>query len=142
MAPYSPLRLTLPRAHSPPHTDPSVPQDENFSQMSLAVTRSLGDFYHQRFGVLHTPEVLVLDLREEQPADPADGGCVLLLASDGVWDHWTFEAAMGMLVDPRTGRTDRARAEAMMEETRAKGEEVFGSTADNLTSIAVVLPRA
>lgn len=84
----------------------------------------------------------MLDLKEMQPPNPAHGGCVLLLATDGVWDHWTFEAAMGLLVDTRTGRTDRARAEAMMEETRAKGEEVFGATADNLTAITVVLPRA
>jgi serine/threonine protein phosphatase PrpC len=109
--------------------------------MSLAVTRSLGDFYHQHFGVTHLPEVVVLDLKAEQPASSADGGCVLLIASDGVWDHWKFDDAMEKLIDPRTGKTDRARTEAMMEETRAKGEEVFGSTADNLTGIAVVLPR-
>ena len=109
--------------------------------MSLAVTRTLGDFYHQRYGVTHVPEVVVVDLEEAQPAEPSDGGCVLLLASDGVWDHWTFEAAMERLIDPRTGLTDKARADAMMEETRAKGEEVFGETADNLTAVTVVLPR-
>eukprot|EP00306_Pavlova_sp_CCMP459_P000984 CAMPEP_0185179072 /NCGR_PEP_ID=MMETSP1139-20130426/31827_1 /TAXON_ID=298111 /ORGANISM="Pavlova sp., Strain CCMP459" /LENGTH=672 /DNA_ID=CAMNT_0027744907 /DNA_START=152 /DNA_END=2171 /DNA_ORIENTATION=- len=118
-----------------------TPEMGNFSQMSLALTRSIGDFYHQEFGVKPDPEVVVLDLKDVQPASPKDGGSVLLIASDGVWDHWTFEAAMTMLINPRTGRTDRDRAMRMFEETRAKGEEVFGDTADNLTAIAVVFPR-
>lgn len=136
MRAHSALRaVTVTISPSPLHQNP------HFSQMSLAVTRTLGDFYHQHYGVTHVPEVVVLDLKELQPAEPGAGGCVLLLASDGVWDHWTFEAAMERLIDPRTGLTDKARADAMMEETRAKGEAVFGETADNLSSIAVLLPR-
>lgn len=119
-------------------------QSDTFSQMSLAVTRTLGDFYHQEYGVRCVPEVRVLQLAAEQPPSahaPGDAGCVLLLASDGVWDHWTFDAAMEALVDARSGSTDAERAHAFFEESRAKGEEVFGSTADNLTGIVVVLPR-
>lgn len=127
--------------HAGPHGAPNRRQDESelFSQMSLAMTRSLGDFYHQAFGVIHVPEVRVLDLSDEEHAGSR---CVLLLASDGIWDHWTFEGAMASLVDRRTGYTSADLSGAMFERSRAKGWEVFGDSADNLTGIAVNMPTA
>ena len=34
-----------------------TPEEGKFSQMMLGVTRSLGDFYHQHYGVTWEPEV-------------------------------------------------------------------------------------
>lgn len=60
----------------------------------LGVTRSLGDFYHQQYGVTWEPEIVVHDLAEMLGAAPFGMMCI---ASDGVWDHWTFEEAMDQL---------------------------------------------
>ena len=36
-----------------------TPEEGRFSQMMLGVTRSIGDFYHQMYGVTWEPEVVV-----------------------------------------------------------------------------------
>ena len=72
-------------------------------QESLAMTRSLGDFYLDIHGVPHDPEVLVidLDLATSTMGDRDDGVLgMLMLASDGVWDNWKFSDAMGEILNP------------------------------------------
>jgi len=122
-----------------------TPEDGKFSQMMLGVTRSVGDFYHQTYGVTWRPEVVVKDLRQacEQT------GCssaVLILASDGVWDHWSFDESMTELVVEGGGMggsapTTKQKVMAFFEQTRLKGEEAFGDGADNLTGIVAILPK-
>jgi serine/threonine protein phosphatase PrpC len=67
------------------------------------MTRSLGDFYAHHHGVTHEPELRTLtapELRERRLDGPR-----LILASDGVWDLWTFEEtqvrALPCTPDPR-----------------------------------------
>jgi len=121
-----------------------TPEDGKFSQMMLGVTRSIGDFYHQSYGVTWRPEVVVKDLREECLKNSA-AGAVLIVASDGVWDHWGFEDAMAELVLPSAGPpnaplTNKKHVIDFFERTRYKGEETFGDGADNLTGIVALLP--
>jgi hypothetical protein len=115
-----------------------TPETGRFSQMMLNVTRSLGDFYHQRYGVSWRPEVVTRDLAAE--IGPG-GQAVLCVSSDGVWDLWTFEAAMADLLEgvqlPRGSRARRDHVMRFMETSRAKGEEAFGDSADNLTGIVI-----
>ena len=90
------------------------------------------------------PEVVVKDLAAECAADGASAAC-LIIASDGVWDHWEFDESMAALCDlennkPGRPLTTRARVMDFFEETRAKGEEAFGDGADNLTGIVAILP--
>ncbi|KAL3923647.1 MAG: hypothetical protein SGPRY_004154, partial [Prymnesium sp.] len=47
-----------------------TPEEGKFSQMMLGVTRSLGDFYHQQYGVTWEPEIVVHDLAEMLGAAP------------------------------------------------------------------------
>ena len=121
-----------------------TPENGRFSQMMLGVTRSVGDFYHQRYGVTWQPEVVVTDIAEECAASGATAAC-LIIASDGVWDHWQFDESMAELCDlegAAAGQplTTRARVMEFFETTRAKGEEAFGDGADNLTGIVAILP--
>ena len=114
---------------------------------TLMVSGSLSmveQFYHQRYGVTWEPEVVVHDLAAECAADDADAVC-LIIASDGVWDHWEFDEAIAALCDLEAplGQplTTRTRVMQFFEDTRAKGEEAFGDGADNLTGVVAVFPR-
>jgi serine/threonine protein phosphatase PrpC len=156
-----------------------TPEDGDYSQMMLNVTRSLGDFYHQarasrearavravgwvvgcwgvgapgwsraepgglvaqRYGVTWKPETIVRDLGETiGRADAA----VLCVATDGVWDLWTFEDAMEevLTVLPlRDASAKQQRVHDFFETSRRKGEEAFGDSADNLTGVVAIIPR-
>ena len=129
-----------------------TPESGRFSQMMLGVTRSVGDFYHQTYGVTWRPEVVIKDLHAECEAAAGIGGsgpssaACLIIASDGVWDHWEFGESMDVLCDPEAEAkaqplTDRRRVLDFFEETRAKGEEAFGDGADNLTGVVAVFPN-
>ena len=123
-----------------------TPESGKFSQMMLGVTRSVGDFYHQTYGVTWRPEVVVKDLYAECMANDHSDGAVLIVASDGVWDHWTFDGCMEELLLPDAGPpgqplTTAKRTRAFFEKTRDMGEEAFGEGADNLTGVVVILPR-
>lgn len=108
---------------------------------SLAVTRALGDFYMHTFGVTWKPEVVSVDLR----AKAADlSALTLVLASDGVWDLWDTPDAFRMLARVPKGATiagspPTSQALAFFKACVAKGDEMFGTMADNLTGIVVYL---
>ena len=125
-----------------------TPENGRFSQMMLGVTRSVGDFYHQRYGVTWQPEVVIKDLAAECAADKSKSA-LLIIASDGVWDHWEFDDSMQALCDLEgmaVGKpiTTRKRVMDFFEDTRQRGEDAFGDGADNLTGIVAVftLPPA
>ena len=96
-------------------------------------------FHRQRFGVTWEPEVSV------RPISDLLGGAsegLLCLASDGFWDHWTFEDSVAELCSvhgPGMRATTREKAEAWFEDTRVRGAEAFGDHADNLTSIIATI---
>ena len=71
------------------------------------------------------------------------GRAVLCVASDGVWDLWTFEEAMADLLDgsalPAAQPARRKLVMDFMENSRNKGYDAFGDSADNLTGIVVYI---
>ena len=84
------------------------------------------------------------DLAAECAADGAKS-CCLIIASDGVWDHWEFSESMEELCDVEGAvsgapLTSKKRVEEFFELTRAKGEDAFGDGADNLTGIVAIFP--
>ena len=91
-----------------------TPEEGRFSQMMLGVTRSIGDFYHQMYGVTWEPEVVVHDLATFCNGAPE---AVLCIASDGVWDHWRFEEAIEALT-VGGGARHRPRARGTSWRTR------------------------
>jgi len=114
-----------------------TPKDGLFTQMTLNVTRSLGDFYHQRYGVTWKPEVVCKDISELMGRAQKAVVCV---ASDGVWDLWRFEEAMEeLLAVHQIPRLDAKRRHVIdfFEATRMKGADFFGESQDNLTGIVI-----
>ena len=112
-----------------------TPESGPFSQMMLNVTRTLGDFYHQRYGVTWEPQVVQMDLtaRSGKGTDS-----VLCVASDGVWDLWTFEDAMQTLLEaPSEASSRREHVLEFFEESRVRGFNAFGDSADNLTGVVL-----
>ena len=100
-------------------------------QQSLAMTRSIGDFYMHTFGVTWKPEVISVDLAE-QCAELEN--LTLILASDGIWDLWEYEDVFQAISAPPTAAgqsTDRAKA--FFEKSVTRGAEMFEDTADNMT---------
>ena len=98
-----------------------TPEEGRFSQMMLPLSRSLGDFYLQTCGVTREPEVVVHDLASYLGDAPLGVMCV---ATDGIWDHWTFEEAMKE-IKPRSGPAGlepptRSTVESFFEVTRYK----------------------
>ena len=69
------------------------------------------------------------------------------LASDGVWDLWEYDEVSEKLVPPGRSPSEmdaasgeiEARAAALIEETRARGNNFYGENADNLTGVLVKL---
>jgi len=120
-----------------------TPEDGEYSQCNLNMTRSLGDFYHQLYGVTWEPEVITLSLSDALgEADTA----VMCTCSDGVWDMWKFEEAMDELLaapPPRPGDVAETRkhVEDFMDLSRQRGEETFGDSADNLTGVVVYVSK-
>ena len=85
---------------------------------SIAMTRSLGDFYAHTVGVSCLPDVRVVQLEEVLREHQWDR-CSLLLASDGVWDLWKYDEVADLTV-PKTSRALLSTAGAFCELTRAK----------------------
>ena len=106
-------------------------------EQNIAMTRSIGDFYAHHHGVICEPEIRVLEA-----ADFAARGWQrphMLLASDGVWDLWSFdEVASGLLPKDETP-IDADSVAAFCEATRARGDDYFGERADNLTGVLIDL---
>lgn len=90
-------RGDLPAILLTPDTDPDYGEME---PQSLAMTRSIGDFYMQTFGVSWRPEVISVDL-EEVGAELQH--LTLILASDGVWDLWEYEDVFQSISCARPG---------------------------------------
>ena len=127
-------------------------------EQAITMTRSIGDLYAHKFGVIADPDVATYRL-DALPSrlglglglglgPRGEGGApaapMLLLASDGVWDLWGFDG--GSKLVPRRGHaapgTMRERCDAFTELTRAQGEDYFGERADNLTGVLVDLSPA
>jgi serine/threonine protein phosphatase PrpC len=108
-------------------------------EQAITMSRSLGDFYAHRHGVICEPEVRALPIASIAQRGWKD--TLMLLASDGVWDLWGFDEVSTELVSPTNGNTVamKQRADKFFEATRAKGNEYFGESADNLTGVLVNL---
>lgn len=127
-------RGDLPAILLTPDEDPTYGDME---PQSLAMTRSLGDFYMHTFGVTWRPEVISIDL--EEVGDKLEH-LTLILASDGVWDLWEYEDVFQSIIHPPVDATQGTDV-AMSFFTRcvSRGAEMFEDTADNMTGMVVYL---
>ena len=69
----------------------------------IAMTRALGDLYAHQFGLTHVPSITTYEL-------PANRTCVVAVASDGIWDCWTYndfsDFFRGALLDAHTASVE------------------------------------
>ena len=72
-------------------------------EQAITMSRSLGDFYAHRHGVICEPEVRALPIASITQRGWKD--TLMLLASDGVWDLWGFDEVSTELVPATNGNT-------------------------------------
>eukprot|EP00002_Diphylleia_rotans_P000363 TRINITY_DN10193_c0_g2_i1.p1 TRINITY_DN10193_c0_g2~~TRINITY_DN10193_c0_g2_i1.p1 ORF type:complete len:261 (-),score=41.54 TRINITY_DN10193_c0_g2_i1:362-1069(-) len=101
--------------------------EENKNYPGLVVTRTLGDAIGHKIGVSCEPEIRrkLLDKRDK----------VVVIASDGVWDVVTPQAAIDLVV----GFEDPAAATETLVETCLMNWKSKYSDGDNITAIVVFL---
>jgi len=127
-------RGDLPAILLTPDEDPTYGEIE---PQSLAMTRSIGDFYMQTFGVTWKPEVLSVDLSE---VGSKLDHLTLILASDGVWDLWEYEDVFQSISCPPAPKGQELEvAHTFFQKSVERGAEMFDDTADNMTGIVVYL---
>ena len=154
------MRGDLPAILLTPKHDDAYPGLE--LPLTLAMTRSLGDFYMHTCGVTWKPEVVVLDLSRlltrglpaaaSHGSGAAGGGdeplehLTLILASDGIWDLYETHEVFTAIASPPEPATAGGKPSQHLRTARDffarsvdVGAEIFGSSADNMTGIVVYL---
>ena len=114
-----------------------VPEGDVYASQQLGITRSLGDFYLQYHGVSWEPAVSCIDLFDVQSELRR---VTLVLASDGLWDLWGYQECLEHVFaqpPPTSTAQVKAACKELIETTRVRGEEIFGESADNITTIVV-----
>lgn len=119
---------------------------------ALAFTRSLGDFHLHTYGVSQYPEVQCVDLgvllNRAKLAGSVPVFC-LVLATDGVWDNWTYEDVTKFVMDASclqavlTATTPNGGAarvsHSFLHRNMIHSNRNFGNQADNATGIVLYL---
>ena len=100
----------------------------------LAMTRSLGDFYAHPYGVTAEPTMNVVELAD----DVQDASVVV--ASDGVWDVWQYEAFAAYVAQLKS--SNALSAERVMAKSMEQAYASFGRNAyDDSTLVLLQLPN-
>jgi serine/threonine protein phosphatase PrpC len=100
----------------------------------LAMTRSLGDFYAHPHGVTAEPATNVVELAD----DVQDASVVV--ASDGVWDVWQYEAFAAYIAQLKS--SNALSAERVMAKSMEQAYASFGRNAyDDSTLVLLQLPN-
>ena len=104
---------------------------------SLAMTRSIGDFYMHTFGVSWQPEVISVDLAEQ--CAELDH-LTLIMCSDGIWDLWEYDEVFQAILSPPERNVQSIEAARLFfDKSVTQGAELFEDTADNMTGIVIYL---
>lgn len=111
---------------------------------SLAMTRSLGDFWLQAHGVIGRFEMARFNLNRGSNAGGGgdDHGELLVLASDGLWDNWKIATLAGAVLPRVSSLGAAACAEWLHAENRGRGRANFGASADNASGIVIAASGA
>jgi serine/threonine protein phosphatase PrpC len=119
------------------------------NKIGLSMTRALGDFKLNCFGISHLPEVRCIklcDIMESQKAHSSLTPLCIVLATDGVWDNWKFEdvkdcvmndSCLKDLIESSNGA--QIATETFMEINNSHGEKNFGRNTDNATCILIYI---
>jgi serine/threonine protein phosphatase PrpC len=109
--------------------------DPEFTQVGLAMARSIGDHAVKGVGVIAEPEVMMHELRE--------GGKdrFLLLASDGVWEFISSQEAVDIVWgELQKGVGVSGACQVLIEQAAARWRDVEGDYRDDITALLIMLP--
>jgi serine/threonine protein phosphatase PrpC len=113
----------------------TAPHDARFP-VSLSMTRALGDYFMQSYGISHLPEVQCVDLEQfSSNTQPIH----LLVASDGLWDCWKYEDIAKKMLEIGTSIDSGSQsfAKRIIRENDIIAKRLFGNNSDNATAIVV-----
>lgn len=120
------------------------PEDSLFDS-GLSMTRSLGDFYLQEYGVSFIPTIKYINLSEIFEESPIFS---LLIASDGIWDNWSYETISNFILNEdylnRINNGENISEEVcklLIAENDKLGTNHFGKSRDNATAILTYLKK-
>lgn len=107
---------------------------------SLAMTRSLGNFYLQKYGVSPIPTIKYVNVSDIFKESPIFS---LLIASDGVWDNWSYETISKFILNEdylsKINDVDISHevCNSLIAENDKLGRKHFDTSRDNATAIVV-----
>jgi len=109
-----------------------TPRNVSRDTTCIAMTRALGDFYAQQFGLTHIPSITVRKM-------PLDAELFILVASDGIWDCWKYEDFAAFVNSvAQQGVTLSGLAERTLEETMQRAVANFGSKSYDDAALVVI----
>jgi serine/threonine protein phosphatase PrpC len=121
-----------------------APKNAPFNS-GLSMTRSLGDFYLVQFGLTSIPTIKYINLSEKFKESAIIS---ILLASDGVWDNWTYETISNFILNEdylnRINNGEDISEEvcnSLISKNDELGRKHFGTSRDNATAIVVYLKK-
>ncbi len=105
--------------------------DANYSQIGLAMSRSLGDHAVKSVGVIAEPVVSRHDITSDDE--------FFIIASDGVWEFITSEEAVHVVAEHLDRGATKA-CQALIEAAAAKWHEEEGDYRDDITAMVIRIP--
>jgi len=116
------------------------------NRIGLSMTRALGDFKLNCFGISHLPEVRCIKLGDIMESHSSLMPLCIVLATDGVWDNWKFEDVKDCVMNEsclkditESSNGAQIATETFMEINNSYGEKNFGTSADNATCILIYI---
>lgn len=104
--------------------------DEEWSQIGLAMARSIGDYAVKSVGVIAEPVVSFHDLHENDT--------LLILATDGVWEFISSAEAVNIVAKHLHKGATKA-CQILIETAAAKWHDEEGDYRDDITALVVRL---
>ena len=116
------------------------------NKIGLSMTRALGNFKLNCFGISHLPEVRCIKLCDIMELHSSLMPLCIVLATDGVWDNWKFEDVKDCVMNDsylkdltESSNGAQIATESFMEINNFYGEKNFGTSADNATCILIYI---
>jgi protein phosphatase 2C family protein 2/3 len=104
--------------------------DCNYSQIGLAMSRSLGDHAVKSIGVIATPVVTKHELSEND--------AFMIIATDGVWEFLSSQQAVDMVSkDLESGKGSSAACQNLIEAAASMWHENEGDYRDDITALII-----
>lgn len=104
--------------------------DSKFSQIGLAMARSIGDYAVKKVGVIAEPVVTKYGIKDEDD--------FMIIATDGVWEFLSSQDAVDIVSkDFKNGECSSLACQHLIEAAAAKWHEHEGDYRDDITALVI-----